>query len=75
MLQKLVSEYLTAVPRDGMSREPKRYRIKPGGRITLYSVGTNQKDGGGKIDSKADPNKHLNWVWAYPPAPPPPPAP
>jgi hypothetical protein len=75
ILEKLVPEYLTAVPPDVMSGEPMRYRIELGGRFTLYSVGTNQKDDGGKIDPKARQNKHLDWVWTYPPPAPAPPAP
>ena len=49
-LDELSPKYLSTVPRDIFDGQPLRYRLDPKG-YTLYSVGANLKDDGGRSAS------------------------
>ncbi|HXE42262.1 MAG TPA: hypothetical protein VN516_04475, partial [Candidatus Baltobacteraceae bacterium] len=72
-LDKLMPEFLAAVPLDPIDGQPLRYRPNADGRFLLYSIGENGKDDGGdplaekdtigsKNISGQNPYAH-DWVW------------
>jgi hypothetical protein len=66
-LDALAPEFLEQLPRDVMTGEPFKYRLlDEGSRFTLYSVGFNQTDDGGKTGGKGNAADQPDWVWQYP---------
>ena len=69
-LQALAPDFIEHLPRDVMTGEPLKYRREPDGRYTLYSVGWNETDDGGKIQlSKSGESVDQmtgDWVWRLP---------
>ncbi len=65
-LDVLVPVFLPAIPHDALDGRPLRYRVEPGGRFTLYSVGMDGMDNGGVFDPKKAFNQQADWVWGYP---------
>jgi hypothetical protein len=73
-LAELVPAYIDAVPHDIMNGEPYHYRVNGDGTFTLYSVGWNEIDDGGKMFFKKDsPSSSSSidyekgdWVWPTP---------
>lgn len=67
-LAELAPKFIDSVPHDICNGEPLHYRVEADGNYTLYSVGFNGTDDGGKIVMKAgsdtaiDP-KQGDWVW------------
>lgn len=65
-LQALVPAYLTAVPADPVGGAPLRFRPDGTGYV-LYSVGWDERDGGGLIARKSDDqtadDRKADWVW------------
>ena len=62
-LAALVPEYLPAIPQDQFSGTVLKYKLA-GGVYTLYSVGPDGKDNGGKAigtDYKGDSRYHVRW--------------
>jgi hypothetical protein len=58
------------VPHDLINGKPFHYRRREDGQFVLYSVGWNEKDGGGEIvlnpkTGKVDRDRG-DWVWKYP---------
>lgn len=70
-LDALAPIFMQEVPADIINGEPLNYRLTPGGRFILYSVGWNGKDDGG-IAFKGNLNgtgidiNRGDWVWRYP---------
>ncbi|HTI99192.1 MAG TPA: hypothetical protein VL527_09940, partial [Dongiaceae bacterium] len=70
-LADLTPQFLVTVPHDLINGEPLHYRREAGDRFTLYSVGWNQRDDGGRVvlgkgeTPSADPDQG-DWVWTYP---------
>jgi hypothetical protein len=69
-LGALVPACLPELPHDIMNGQPYHYRSNADGTFTLYSVGWNQKDDGGKIikapDSPSLETTEGDWVWPAP---------
>lgn len=67
-LDALAPQFLAKVPHDLITGEPLKYSIAPDGNYSLYSVGWNERDDGGKIvlgKGKA-PSIDIvqgDWVW------------
>ena len=68
-LAELVPDFIAEVPLDTYSHQPLIYRRKDGGTFSLYGVGKNHTDDGGKIDPKQSENRQLDDVWPYAPPP------
>jgi hypothetical protein len=65
-LAELVPTYLDKVPLDIIDGQPLRYRRTENGRFTLYSIGLDGKDDGGKsVDPKAS-DSPGDWAWPQP---------
>ncbi|MEM8952865.1 MAG: hypothetical protein AAGD22_01820 [Verrucomicrobiota bacterium] len=75
-LSELVSDFLAAVPVDGMDGKPMRYRRDgENERYLIYSVGSDREndDGARMLDQKLLERKRVysrdfegDWVWGYP---------
>jgi hypothetical protein len=72
-LDVLAPQFIKELPHDIMNGQPLHYRLESDGRFTLYSVGWNQKDDGGKVAYKKTDSKNPSingdegdWVWSYP---------
>jgi len=68
-LAALVPAYGAELPHDVMNGEPYRYKLNGDGTYLLYSVGWDQKDGGGQLGSKSPyhTSDNLDWIWTnYP---------
>jgi len=61
-LDALVPDFVPALPHDVLTGEPYRYRRESAQKFTLYSVGWNLKDDGGKAGAKAF-GEDGDWVW------------
>ena len=57
-LDALVPRFIGRLPHDIIGGQPLKYRPGPGDRFTLYSVGWDEKDDGGKPGD--------DWVWTQP---------
>lgn len=73
-LEELVPDFLPAVPADPCDDQPMRYRLTPGGRFSLWSVGLDRKDDSGRVTVDAKGSAKLNkpdylgdWTWQYEP--------
>jgi len=66
-LEALAPTYLPALPVDVMTGAPLQYRAEPTGGYTLYSVGSNLQDDGGKFVANDSAKKQSDWVWLMPP--------
>jgi hypothetical protein len=63
-LDAVAPDFPAGLPRDVMNGEPFHYRLEDDGAgYTLYSVGWNQKDDGGRMDPKAAAKSQPDWVW------------
>jgi hypothetical protein len=72
-LNSLAPDFVTNLPHDIINSQPLRYHTAADGHYALYSVGWNQKDDGGVVQSskgvepdqmRGDPNqKEGDWVW------------
>ena len=67
----LVPEFLERLPHDLVTGQPMKYRRGSESGFTLYSVGINEQDDGGKPAWKGDAVKgpdfeHGDWVWSQP---------
>jgi hypothetical protein len=65
-LQKLVPQFMAAVPNDVMDGEPMRYRREKSDSYLLYSVGWNVRDDGGVTASSGKGAINVmegDWVW------------
>jgi hypothetical protein len=70
-LDVLAPKFITAVPRDVIGGQPLKYHRQTDGRFTLYSVGWNETDDGGKVvlgggTTPAVDFEKGDWVWEYP---------
>jgi len=69
-LETLMPQFVARLPHDVINGQPLTYRRTEDGSFTLYSVGWNEKDDGGKVVlSKTGKNVNSNegdWVWRYP---------
>jgi len=69
-LDSLAPQFIDNMPHDIMSGEPLLYRRETNGLFTLYSVGWNQTDDGGKFallkKSSMIDRFQGDWVWKYP---------
>jgi hypothetical protein len=63
-LSALVPEFIAKLPTDVLTGEPYHYTKTDNGRFKLWSVGWNQTDEGGVVDSKN--SNQGDWVWQYP---------
>lgn len=61
-LDKLMPEFLAAVPTDWMDGKPLRYRLNADGTFTLWSVGEDFKDNGGDA-ADTSPASHQRDIW------------
>lgn len=73
-LTALVPEFLSELPRDPVDGQPLRYRAKPDGTFTLYSIGSDNKDDGGdptpvKATRTMQWQRGRDWVWPQPATP------
>jgi tetratricopeptide (TPR) repeat protein len=70
ILDALSPQFIEKLPHDLINGQPLHYRRTEDGRYTLYSIGWDEKDDGGKIfitkSGTVDQNKG-DWVWRYPP--------
>ena len=71
-LEVLEPHYLEAVPHDVIGGQPLQYQATTDGRFSLYSVGWNESDDGGRVGLTQGKNPTLDlnlgdWVWRYPP--------
>lgn len=71
-LAELEPKFIDAIPHDICNGEPLHYRVEADGNYTLYSVGFNGTDDGGKVVLKKDSDgketnqidsKQGDWVW------------
>ncbi|MBI3851955.1 MAG: hypothetical protein HY298_16990 [Verrucomicrobia bacterium] len=62
-LDVLVPEFISSVPVDYMDGKPVKYRFKPDGTFTLYSVGEDGRDDGGDL-ALMDGRKNTRSLWA-----------
>jgi hypothetical protein len=66
-LDALVPKFINTIPRDVINGESLKYHLTDGGQFTLYSVGWNETDDGGKIvmsaDGKTTDATQGDWVW------------
>jgi hypothetical protein len=73
-LDDLSPKFLKRVPLDVINGGPLHYRLNSDGRFTLYSVGWNEKDDGGKFATQKGTQRGTvgldyekgDWVWCYP---------
>ena len=77
-LDALASPFMEKIPHDIINGEPLKYRHEANGQFVLYSVGWNETDDGGVVETKvvgATDRKPRNpiwdisqgdWVWRYP---------
>ncbi|WCJ58488.1 hypothetical protein NXS98_12235 [Fontisphaera persica] len=64
-LAELTPAFLPAVPLDPVDRQPLRYRLEADGRFTLYSIGADGRDDGGRSGERS--LEHApDWVWPQP---------
>lgn len=61
-LADLVPDFAKAIPRDAASMGELHYRREGGDRFVLYSVGSDLKDDGGKLEK----GEKWDWVWKWP---------
>jgi hypothetical protein len=69
----LAPEFIDKVPHDVMTGTPLKYRLRPDGRFTLYSIGFDERDDGGTVFLKnsggsSPPTLDYDrgdWVWSY----------
>ncbi|MGV3662473.1 MAG: hypothetical protein ACO1TE_19975 [Prosthecobacter sp.] len=73
-LEELVPEFLPAVPLDPCDEKPLRYANPAPDRFSLWSVGVDGKDNGGKVTTEPDGRVKLgksdylgDWTWTYAP--------
>lgn len=64
-LGELVPQFMGTLPHDPCDGQPFRYRVTPEGYL-LYSIGTDLKDDGGKMDDARDMGKGPDWRWWSP---------
>ncbi len=68
-LDTLAPHFITQLPHDIINGQPLHYRRTDEGKFVLYSVGWDEKDGGGKVfltESGTVDQKKGDWVWQYP---------
>ncbi|HVU27789.1 MAG TPA: hypothetical protein VHG71_08660 [Verrucomicrobiae bacterium] len=68
-LDALAPQFIAQVPHDIIGGQPLHYRLETNGQFTLYSVGWNEKDDGGKVTLKKGGSidqQSGDWVWQYP---------
>jgi hypothetical protein len=68
-LDALAPKFIEKLPHDLISGQPLKYRRTDDGRFVLYSVGWNETDDGGMVESTKSGNADINkgdWVWRYP---------
>lgn len=53
------------LPHDLITGEPYKYRPTDDGQFLLYSVGSHEKDDGGKPGKTLFDEKDGDWVWQY----------
>ena len=68
-LAELVPDFIAELPVDVFLHEPMIYRRADGGTFSLYGVGKNRTDDGGKVDPKANESRQPDDVWLYAPPP------
>jgi hypothetical protein len=64
----LVPQFINQLPHDIIGGQPLHYRRTDEGKFLLYSVGWNEKDDGGVIDTQShadghDSREYGDWVW------------
>jgi hypothetical protein len=69
-LNKLVPQFLPAVPLDPVDGQPLRYHLNSDGTFLLYSIGEDGNDDGGD-PTPVTPTKNFNWWqkgrdWVWP---------
>jgi hypothetical protein len=71
-LDALVPEFLPAAPTDYMNGQPLHYRLNADKSFTLYSVGDDGHDNGGRCtespsdaQSQSSPWNQRDWVWPH----------
>jgi hypothetical protein len=66
-LDPLAPRFIEQLPHDIIGGEPLRYQRTDGGKFLLYSVGWNERDDGGIVDTKShaghDSREYGDWVW------------
>ena len=65
-LDALVPQFVGKLPHDIIGGKPLRYQRTADGRFTLYSIGWNEEDEGGKITLREDGSVEydsFDWVW------------
>jgi hypothetical protein len=67
-LDALMPQFIEQLPHDIIGGQPLHYRRTDGGKFLLYSVGWNEKDDGGVVDTQHHPDGHDkreygDWVW------------
>ena len=68
-LAALSPRFITTLPHDIINGQPLKYRLTPGGKFVLYSVGWNEKDDGGvtATNQYGNPDRlQGDWVLEYP---------
>jgi hypothetical protein len=65
-LTELVPAFLDKVPLDVVDGQPLRYRRTDNGRFTLYSIGLDGKDDGGKPVGHKKTDSAGDWTWPQP---------
>lgn len=73
-LEELVPEFLAAVPQDPADEKPLRYATPAPDRFSLWSIGVDGVDDGGKVTTEAGDKTKLgkrdykgDWTWQYEP--------
>ena len=64
-LEELVPQFIGKLPHDPCDGQPFRYRVTPEGYL-LYSIGTDLKDDGGKVNDLRDLPAGPDWRWWSP---------
>jgi len=68
-LDALAPQFIAQVPHDLINGQPLHYRRTADGQFTLYSIGWDENDDGGKVfltSKGAIDQKKGDWVWQYP---------
>jgi hypothetical protein len=68
-LDALAPQFIAQLPHDLINGQPLHYRLTNDGKLILYSVGSDEKDDGGKIffnEKGVVDRKKGDWVWQYP---------
>jgi hypothetical protein len=64
-LEALAPDFVAALPKDVVTGESYKYLRTEDGKISLYSVGWDEKDDGGVPGKTISDDRQGDWVWRY----------